>query len=292
MSFCAQHADRQATYRCDGCSRFLCDECIEESYRLLLCRHCGEMAVPLEAQKPANTRELDKVRTTSKTYTLKESLSYPFIGMGLFIFFFAVILKGVGLFGGFRIGLLLTALLAALQFKIVRTTIRGEDELTSWPDFTNWSELISDLIAWILLEGTFSLLIAIYMGVGVFNTIFGVEPSFGASIGFAAFLWLGTAFQIIGYGVAGGYSPIYLLLVHKHVKSFSVTYGDAVRATNLVFMLRGVTFFAAGLVAFVPLLGGFLSVAVEAYYLFMVSRLSGLLYRKHETALDDIYLGR
>ena len=291
MSVCAQHSDVQATYRCDGCGRLLCDECVEESYRLLLCRPCGEMAVPLEGGRPANTRELAKVRTASKTYTLQESLIYPFIGMGLFIFIFAVFVKGAAGFG-LRVGLAMTALMAALQFKIVRSTIRGEDELTSWPDFTDWSELFSDLIAWILLEGTFSIMIAIYMGAEIFNGFFGVEPSFLRSVGFAAFLWLGTAFQIIGYGVAGGFSPVYLLAIHKHVKSFSATYGDAIRATNLVFMLRGVTFFAAGIAAFVPLVGGFLAVAVEAYYLFMVSRLSGLLYRKHEEVLDDIYMNR
>ena len=36
-----------ATHRCDGCERLLCAECIEVGHRLLTCRHCGELAVPL-----------------------------------------------------------------------------------------------------------------------------------------------------------------------------------------------------------------------------------------------------
>lgn len=292
MSFCVQHSNVPAAYRCDGCSRLLCPDCIEESYRLLLCGHCGELAVPLESKQAATTQQLEKVRTASKTYSLQESLTYPFIGMGLFIFFFAIFIEGAAQYGGIRIGLLMTALMAALQFKIVRTTIRGQDELDSWPDFTAWSEMFSDLIAWILLEGSFTIMIMIYMGAGIFQTVLGIEPSFGGSIAFAALLWVWTGFQIIGYGVAAGFSPVYLFLIHKHVRAYKETFGDAVHATNLVFMLRGVTFFAAGLVAFVPLLGLLLSVAVEAYYLFLVSRLSGLLYRKHEAVLDEIYMGR
>jgi len=53
---CATHAQSRALYQCDGCGKLLCDACIEESHRLLLCRLCGERALPLAPRLPPPSR--------------------------------------------------------------------------------------------------------------------------------------------------------------------------------------------------------------------------------------------
>ena len=45
---CAEHAEAMASFVCEGCERRLCYECVDEG-KLVLCRHCGEMAVPFTA---------------------------------------------------------------------------------------------------------------------------------------------------------------------------------------------------------------------------------------------------
>jgi DNA-directed RNA polymerase subunit RPC12/RpoP len=44
---CATHPAAAAVYRCDGCGRLLCPDCVQEGHRLLFCRHCRERALPL-----------------------------------------------------------------------------------------------------------------------------------------------------------------------------------------------------------------------------------------------------
>src|SRR6187549_3606594 len=56
-AYCATHSQTVARFQCDGCGKLLCDACIEESHRLLLCRLCGERALPLAADAPATTVE-------------------------------------------------------------------------------------------------------------------------------------------------------------------------------------------------------------------------------------------
>lgn len=45
---CAEHAEAMASFVCDGCERRLCYECVDEG-KLVVCRHCGELAVPFAA---------------------------------------------------------------------------------------------------------------------------------------------------------------------------------------------------------------------------------------------------
>ena len=268
----------------------LCQDCIEESYRLLLCRFCGERALPLDEQQPATRQELHKARAVATPYTFRDALAFPFRGTGLYIFIVALFIEAGALYGGLRVGVFMSALIAALQFKIVRSTIQGENELPDWPDITAWSDLLPDYFAWLILEGSFKIMIALYFGIGLFAGTLGLEPSLPAALAFAALLWLGTGFQIIGYGVAASYSPWHLFFVHLHIKGYRQTFGDAIRYTNMVFALRGVLFLAQAVVSLVPILGGILVVALEAYFVFMVAHLSGLLFRKHEAYFDGMYL--
>lgn len=292
MAYCAQHPKIRAPYRCEGCESLLCEACIDESHTLLLCRLCGERAVPLDAAQPADTRQLAKVRALARPYTLKDTLGYPFRGSTPLMFFMALIAIWLSQRTLWAM-IFMSALLAALQFHIVRRTVRGDNELEDWPDFTAWNELLPDLFAWIFLEFPLRALVGVYMGVGIFTGVLGIEPGLGGALILATLLWLGSAYQVMGYGAVGNYSLRYLLLVHLHVIGFRKTLGDALKFTNVMFGVRLLYMMLGGLGASIhPLLGVVLATVVEGYWYFLTPHLSGLLFRRHEDLLDDLYLDR
>lgn len=294
MASCAQHPASHASYRCEGCEKHLCDQCIEESFRLLLCKLCGERAMPLDEDRPATIEQLNKARARAAagTYTFKEALTYPFRGGSKLMFIAALVVVGLRLLPSIYLVILMSMLIAALQFHIVRRTVKGENELDDWPDFSAWTDFIPDLFAWIILEGSVQLALGVYLGVGLVGGVLGFEPSLLSAMVMAVVLWLLSAFQVMGYGAVANFSLWHLFWVHLHVIGYSKTLGDALRYTNMVFALRGVVFLTQGALAEVPFLGAVLSTVVSVYWIFLVPHFSGLLFRQHEDLLDDLYLGR
>ena len=297
MATCAVHSDAPAAYRCEGCEKTLCQECVDESHTLILCKQCGERAMPLDSAQPADVRQLAKARIRAKPYTLAETFSYPFRGTSKFIFVSTIIVVVLSNMRSLWATAFFTGVLAALQFHIVRDTVRGNNELENWPDISNWGDILGDLFAWMFLEFPLRAVIGIYIGFGFFTGIMGIEPSFGSAVFVALILWLGSAYQVIGYGVVGGYSLRYLFLIHLHFVAFKRALGDAIKYTNLLFALR-IPYLALGVqVAEVDIMspdGGFIIVLIvaalfEAYWAFIAAHLSGLLFRRHEDTFDEIY---
>jgi len=56
---CDRHPEAPALYRCDGCGRLLCADCALPQTRLVVCAHCGELAVPLPSGLPDEPPELE-----------------------------------------------------------------------------------------------------------------------------------------------------------------------------------------------------------------------------------------
>src|ERR1700752_4963331 len=95
---CAAHPQSVARFQCDGCHQLLCDACIEESHRLLLCRLCGERALPLAADAPATTAEGRVPARTAGAegpYGIGQALLYPFRGSGTWLFIAALFTAAV-----------------------------------------------------------------------------------------------------------------------------------------------------------------------------------------------------
>ena len=139
---CAAHPNVAARFQCDGCGKLLCDQCIEESHRLLLCRLCGERALPLHAGAPATAQERQQSTRAAAVaaggaYGIGSALLYPFRGSGLFLFVAAllsagfvtfVVRVGIGCLPLFLcIGWL--SLLIGIQFKIVASTVMAATSL-------------------------------------------------------------------------------------------------------------------------------------------------------------------
>lgn len=146
---CTAHPGAAALYRCDGCGRRLCGECVVESTRLMLCAHCGELALPLPADLPEEPGPLAAPAPTPPPLDsragLRALLGYPLRGrQGALFAGLALLLAGVaGLerFAGeagcvvFLPFALLLLLFPGLLGDVTRNAAQGLGDLLEWPDY-------------------------------------------------------------------------------------------------------------------------------------------------------------
>ncbi len=291
---CVEHPDAAALYLCDGCEKHLCEECIEESYALFLCRLCGERAMPLHAEQPASVKELKKRRAVDKPYSLKEALAYPFRGSGVYMFAATLIASGILYVVTFMPGCLGLALrvgfwglIVGLQFRIVRSTAEGENELPDWPDYTDVGKMFWDVLTWNIIHFVIVAGVVWFMISGALQG--GFKPRIDFSIAIALVLWLSAAFMVMAYGAVGNYRRLKVFEVHNHVRGYLAAGADAVKITNLVFGLGILAFLLQGFLEAIPFAGAALSSIVGVYWLFMVPHLAGLLFRRNIDTMEKLY---
>lgn len=293
---CVQHPGVAAAFRCDGCGKTLCGDCIRKGHALLFCGLCGERAMPLDAGKPATVREVRRHEAVTKPYSFMDALSYPFRGSGKLMFVAAVIsMLFVQLLLSYGMGLwryLFAAgfwsLMIGLQFSIVRTTAEGENELPEWPDYSDFSERLSDILTYLMIALLQFGPAATYVFLGMEGLVTG-EAGLGFWAGFAVCAWLGAVLATMAYGAAGRFGRGSSLRLDLHVRGFLTGGADAVTAANLTFGL-GVTFFLLRLALdSIPIAGAILSGVVGAYWFFTSAHLAGVLFRRHIFVLEKLY---
>ena len=300
---CSSHTDRPATHRCDGCQRGLCGDCIKPSSSLLLCSHCGELALPLGGEAPSTVQEQLRQSTIASTsdYGFSHALAYPFRGSGLFMFFAGLIaLFFIGFLRMFGIGCIpfiiwlgWLTLLAGVQFKIVKSTAGGDNELPDWPEYFSFGERLVEFMTWLVVVfflqyGPLVLYLMAMGGKGLLTS----EPSLLFWIGAAACMWMGAALAIMGFGAAGVHWKHQCLRIDLHIRGLIATGGDALLATNFTFVLFSVVFVArAVLGGSIPIVGAMASGIVGLYWAFLEPHFAGILFRRHAKKLHEIYEG-
>lgn len=298
-SQCSLHPQVPATFRCDGCQKLLCPDCIEEGHRLLFCRQCGERALPLVAETPAVATELRRTRKREEPYDLRDSLRYPFRGLGKFVYWGYVLILTVFMILGTVPGLgcavlllrlVILLMLPGLLFAIVRTTADGETELPDWPD---WSEGSQRLWEWFgaLLAFAVSLvpLVVILYLLGCNAEELG---GIGArcALGLLVGSVLGAALWIPAFGsVAVEWNPWMALRIDLHVRALLVVGADAWKTLGLLIALMVARQILGLLLLPIPLLGGLAQILVATYTLLTGAHFIGLLFRRHAATLDALY---
>ena len=300
---CASHPDREAVYVCDGCQKLLCQECIEEGHRLLFCRHCGEMAIPLATGTPTTTTELAKERKVTADYSLGEAMLYPFRGLGLYLFVGYVLLvvllgvagavPGLGCAAGVFQGLILL-ILPGFLFAIVRTSAEGETELPDWPDWSEFGERFGEWFAFLLvmvMAAAPAWLLLRLGGCGFAELFFG-EGGLTCWGLLALGIVLGVVLWVPGVGAVGTYGSGWLgWRADLHVRALVNVFDDAVLTIALLAGLWWASMVARAVLAFLPVMGTITSVGIGAYTLFVGAHLIGLLFRRNTKTLESIYLG-
>lgn len=293
---CAIHADRAAEFRCDGCGRALCAECVETGHRLFICRHCRERALPLAAGVSAATHQYARQRRLDRPYGFADALAYPFRGMGRWLVpVWVATLAVADLIGplGLIPRVFVFLLLPGLLFSIARTTAEGDDELPDWPDYTGAFERLAEIgqmavigaatlfPAWIYARLTDTSLLDLLTG----------RAGALAIVGLLVALGLGLALGVFAFGATGTHGSGWLTFrIDLHLEALFSEAGPAgLRTAAIVVALTAVRMIAGALLAPIPLLGALASYALGAYALVLSAHFVGLLFRRHRATLDPIY---
>lgn len=300
---CVSHPEAAARFQCDGCGKHLCDACIEESHRLLLCRLCGERALPLAADAPATTTERRQaaIPVAAGPYGLGKALLYPFRGSGLFLFIVSLVTAAVVSFlvkysifgcGATILWLGWLSLLIGIQFRIVASTAKWENELPDWPEYFSVGERFVEIFTFIAIA------LLNYGPVTAFLLAFGRQglltetPSLAFWLGAAIALWLGTALSVMAWGGAALHWRRSALRIDHHVRGLLATGGDGLKTVNLTFLLFGLVVIVRAVMGQeLPLVGAILGLVLGIYWTFVAPHLVGLLFRRHASALHAIYEG-
>ena len=293
---CAQHPDVGAAFRCDGCGKLLCDSCIKKGHALLFCSQCGERALPLGEGQPATVKEVARRQAISRPYSFQQALTYPFRGVGLYMFLAALVSLAFVSFllqysGGCYSMILaagLWSLMIGLQFKIVRSTAEGDDDLPEWPEYMDWGERIGDILIYLVIAVLqFSPVVA-YTLLNMGNVLT-PEPSLAFWAGFALLAWLGTALGTVAWGAAGRFDRTSVFRIDLHLKALKIGGADSVTATNLVFAVSILLFVVRALLQQVPYVGAAVAGVLGAYWTFTSAHLAGVLFRRHILELEKVY---
>ena len=301
---CAAHPGVAAAFRCDGCGKALCHDCIREGHRLLFCRLCGERALPLAASGPATTVERRSAAARERTYSLADILGYPLRGAGAWLFgTYAALLVVFSLvesvaFGGVFTLVLRCAilvLLPGLLFAVIRRTAAGDDDMPDWPDIGETGDRAREIVAFLLVGFLAAVPLALllrWLRCGDGESLAHGPGSAGCWIAVLLGIALGAALAIPAAAVYAAYQGFVLTLrVDLHLRFLATTGGDGLATLALVVALLSASQLAAGALGALPLLGGAVAGALAAYALFVGAHRIGLLVRRHAAEMDELYLG-
>jgi hypothetical protein len=300
---CAAHPAAAAIYRCDGCGRLLCADCIETGHRLLFCRHCRERALPLAQTGPATAPELRRTAARVRPTRLMGALAYPLRGQGsglfwvylalLVVFRLAAAVPGLGLLVLF-LRLAIFLLLPGLLYAIVRRTAEGDDQLPDWPDIYETGERLHEVATFLCTIVVAFLPAALalhFSGCGMAALLGGAEDIGDCGLVLAAGLVLGLPLAVPMFGSLAIYQHYDLLVrLDLHARALLAAGADGLTTVLLTYGVLAASGFLQFALSAFPLLGGALSAAVAAYGSFAGAHVVGLMFRKHATALDAIYL--
>ena len=293
---CAQHPEVAAQFRCDGCAKLLCGDCIRKGHALLFCGLCGERALPLKEGQPATVQQVRRRDAVTKPYSFMDALAYPFRGSGLLMFIVAVacmmlvqilLTFGMGLWRYF-FAAGFWSLMIGLQFSIVRTTAEGDDELPEWPDYSDFGERVADILTYLCIALLQFGPAALYLFLRMESLVAG-EPGVVFWAVFAVLAWLGAALATMAYGAAGRFSRPSIFRLDLHTKGFVTGGADAVTAANLTFGLGAAFFVLRIALSGIPILGAILSGIVGAYWFFTSAHIAGVMFRRHIFVLEKMY---
>lgn len=291
-----------ASYRCDGCGRKLCADCVDEGHRLLTCSACGELALPLApVTTPASAPRLAERRARERPYSFVDALLYVFRGRGIYVFgSYLIGLAVLGFVSIFPIvgcaASLVTLIFVAIVlflvpgalFAIARTTARGDDELPDWPDFTAFGERLGEVFDFLVIGVIAALPLALLIKLGGCAG-WGPMP---------AHCWLllvlgwfcAMLIWVPALAAVAVYQEGWLALrVDLHARAIAAGGGDLVVTALVATALVVFGQVLSVLLSILPLVGLIASAAAGMYGWFTAAHFVGLFYRRKHDDLEAIY---
>jgi len=300
---CAVHPTRPAAFRCDGCQRTLCDDCIQMSHRLILCAHCGEMAVPIATGRPVSSTAHRKTRAQTAHYTLVDAFLYPFRGTGGGVFWsylaLLVVINVVSAFVPFAgcflgvISLLILLLVPRLLFTIVRSTADGDNELPEWPELEVWERVVDALAYCVIIVLCVLPTVALVWVTGCSLVTVDGAPGGPSCIPVLALgALVGLALWIPSFGAPAVYDSFWLIpRVDLHARALAVAPVEAGLLAGALAALVVVSYFLRFALGQLPLVGSIAVTFLMVYTWFTGAHLVGVYFRRHADELERLYIG-
>lgn len=298
---CANHPNVPPAYRCDDCGRLLCADCVDQGHRLLTCRVCGELALPLAAGAATSTPRLAEKRAREEPYSLVDALLYVFRGRGLYVF--GSYLGGLAVLAFLSlfplvgcIAVLVTVIFVALVlllvpgalFSIARTTAKGDNELPDWPDFSALGERLGEIFDFLVIGVIAALPLVVLLKLAG-CTGWGPMPAHCWLVLVAGW-FCALMIWVPAFAAVAVYQEGWLALrVDLHVRAVIAGGADLVIAALLATGLVVFGQILSVLLSVLPLVGLIASAAVGTYAWFTAAHLVGLFYRGKHDELEDIY---
>jgi len=303
---CTEHAGVAAFYRCDGCARWLCLDCARSTGRLLLCAHCGELAVPLGGARPeladvpersstaASAIGAPEAREPERDRELGRLLAYPLRGRQALLT--AVILGELALLVGTESfageagclmaipRVLLLAFVPAFMCDVTRSTAEGERDLAAWPEARH---RIRELFAF-LVAGALALIpaAAVLSWSGAADLLVSgarLDPLrvllFGAGLYASALLWLPAYSAVVAFGRIGA-----ALDLETHVRNLVARPSASLNAAFVCWLALSAGPGARALLSRGSLAGTLAEVLLGAYGAIVAARAAGFWMRGERAA--------
>jgi hypothetical protein len=300
---CATHPEVEAIFRCDGCGSLLCPACVEEGHRLLFCRLCRERALPLDASAPATVPERRRTAARARPFSWRDAALYPVRGQGgglfwvylalMLVFQLAARVPGLWLLTAI-LGLYVAFLVPGLLYAIVRETAAGNDQLPEWPDIMEPGERLRESLTLLGIAVLAILPVALLLrvvGCGAPELLGAERLAATCWLALLAGLLPGLALAVPMLGALAIYeSRLLLVRPDLHARALLAAGVDGLRTIGLVYAFLIAGQLLAQLLRTVPWLGGVLATGASAYAAFVGAHLVGCLFRRHEPAMDAIYL--
>ena len=273
----------------------LCADCVQKGHALFTCALCGERALPLHEETTLRPRDLARQERRDKPYTFTDAWLYPFRGMGLFLFLamlislplVALLSYGGGLRGGLVVGGF-WSLVVGLQFKIVRSTSDGDDELPDWPEYMDWRERFGDLGSY-FVAGLWQVVPVALFVLAWPSGVLRPEPLLPYWAAFAFVWWISAAAFAFAFGATAIYGFGHAVRIDRHLRALRLTSGDGVAIANVLFAGGASLILVRMALEGVPIAGAAVAGAIGAYWTLVSAHFIGLLFRRHARALSAVY---
>ena len=259
------------------------------------------MAVPMAENSVQTAAEYQLDRARAAPYSLRQAFAFVFRGRGLYVFgsylvalvvlailgLLPVVGVGAGCFSAvFVLSVLL--LVPGMLAKIVRDSAAGENELSDWPDLSEFGERFGEIVGFVLsgLLAALPLVLALKLGGCVEGGTFGAHCWLVLFGGW----FLTMALWIPAFGaVSLSHNNFVALRLDGHLKVLA-RFGSelwliVLLATVLVVAGQVLSIMLSG----VPLIGLVGSAAVGMYGWFTAAHLIGIFFRRNARELRNIY---
>jgi hypothetical protein len=309
---CHVHPLKPAGFRCDGCDRLLCEDCVQEGHRLLLCALCGERALALTAAGPATVEQRQGVRRqrSALAYEWTDILRYCFRGDGAWIFWIAVamfcllqfflvaamISPPIQQFLPIAMTLLMVVLVMWIVppqlASIVRATVAGRDLIPDWAPAHDYWERQREIVALLLatLAGSLpSVLVLRSLGcAAAARSRLDIGPE--CFVAMALTLPLGLGLGALGFGAFAAFDRFSLTVRWDlHARLMWALGRPAVSTLAALFAGVILALGLGRLLGIVPLAGGVVRATLLVYVLFTGAHAIGALFRRAPSLIERIY---